>query len=240
MILGYESKPFKRYQSYAKLGGLPLPATDSGAARKQLLTIEQIMKDALFAILDIRKSYYLDALYTAETTFDQTHESLLWGDPVANIPEMKMFCTLHSMFIVSEDLQLVQKYMRRVRHMKAVKVPMALVSSIAQTGYHLEHAMVAATDLIEHYDDSCDVRSKLTSTIWKNGLKESVKQRYLVQKVSRLFFKIALGRVAQLYSQQYTHRPKKPQKGHRSPYIALGYIEAYEALSGSFWGLFGL
>ena len=33
--------------------------------------------------------------------------------------------------------------------------------------------------------------------------------------------------MTQLYSQQYTHRPKRPQKGHRSLYMALGYRKAY-------------
>jgi len=169
-----------------------LPALESTAARKQLLTIEQMLKDAMFSILDIERAYYLEALYSAENQFSQTHQSLLWGDAVSGISEMTSKCTLHSMVSVSADWQSMQKFFRRVRHMKAVKVPISLVTDFSKVGYHLEHAMGVATDLIEHYDGSCDVMSNMSSYQWKNGLKESVRQRYLVQKVSRLFFKIAL------------------------------------------------
>ena len=43
-----------------------------------------------------------------------------------------------------------------------------------------------------------------------------------------------LVRKTQLYQQKYTHRPKRPKKGHRSPYITLGSIKACEALLGAF------
>eukprot|EP00930_Biecheleria_cincta_P076959 TRINITY_DN641_c0_g1_i4.p1 TRINITY_DN641_c0_g1~~TRINITY_DN641_c0_g1_i4.p1 ORF type:complete len:2132 (+),score=403.94 TRINITY_DN641_c0_g1_i4:93-6488(+) len=182
----------KMYVAHAEFSNLQLPASESTAARRQELIIQQMMKDAMFAIEDVKREYYLEALYAAENQFDGTHESLLWGDPVSGLVQMTSLCTLHSMYTVSKDWQLMQKYFRRVRHIKAVKVPVSLVASLESVKTHLESAMAAATHLIEHYDGSCKVQSNLTSTQWKNGLKESVTQRYLVQKISRLFFKIAL------------------------------------------------
>jgi len=69
-------------------------------ARRALLYLETIIKEALWISLNVEVSYYLKKIRATEYAMKDVEHTLLYGNAVAGVPELSQFCILEKMLQV--------------------------------------------------------------------------------------------------------------------------------------------
>jgi carbonic anhydrase len=184
-------KVLEKYTAMAKLSSVEEAAT-LVYAKLQLQYLETIFADVLFLSFNIEKTYYLNALRTAESSLIDVEHSLVYGNAVAGVPDLSQVCILAKMLEAGQVFETFQTHLKTIKDSQAVSGSHLPV--VTEVVYSLTKKFEEALELFEHDDGSCDLLSAVSDYGWANLILETNKQRMLSQKVTRHYLKFANGK----------------------------------------------
>jgi hypothetical protein len=180
----------QKYVAISMLSGVEEEAVKV-YARRLYLYLVSISKDALFISLNVEKSDYIQRILSTELALEDVEQTLVYGNAVANVPELAQLCLLAKMLQVGKLWTTYKNHLNEIQDTKSISE--TLLMTLVPVGASLAHQMEQALELFEHDDGSCDVVSHITDNEWSNLIAETNKQRMLSQRVTRLYFQLAKG-----------------------------------------------
>jgi carbonic anhydrase len=142
-----------KYVAIASLSAIAEPPV-LAYAKLQVQYLETIFADVLFLSLNVEKDYYLKALVEAEASIIDIEHSLVYGNPIAGVPDLTQKCLLLIMYNVEKMMKSFKDDLKTIQDAGAVTRTVLL--RFAETAIALEHEMQAALEQFEHYEDNCD------------------------------------------------------------------------------------
>jgi hypothetical protein len=117
-----------KWMGYARLMDVPMPPEKEGFTRWQLVYIQRLVKEAMFADLGVKKSEYVLAQAATENEFDRTLEVLIEGSVISETPKEKTVCSLHEFYEVKHYWEVLERELTKFRRHQPSEIDAPLVS----------------------------------------------------------------------------------------------------------------
>jgi len=162
---------------------------DKAYAQHYSQYFDTIRKEILFVSLKVKTTLYLDDIKATDIALKNVRDSLLYGNPVAGVPELVQMCILAQMLQVDKVFATYREHLIEMQQTNSITETLLL--SFVTTGEELYHQMELLLDLYQQDDGSCNAASKITDDGWFNLITEANNQLMLSQKATRLYLQLA-------------------------------------------------
>jgi hypothetical protein len=187
LVLGDDMDAYlSKWMGYARLMDVPMPPEKEGFTRWQLVYIQRLVKEAMFADLGVKKSEYVLAQAATENEFDRTLEVLIEGSVISETPKEKTVCSLHEFYEVKHYWEVLERELTKFRRHQPSEIDAPLVS--------LEGALLELIHILENKVTDCPVSiSKIDDEAWFNMVENVYKTRIYAQSSVRTYLELSKG-----------------------------------------------
>ncbi|CAK9069119.1 unnamed protein product [Durusdinium trenchii] len=173
-----------QYQAYAKMAGIAEKQVEAYAYRLLSYSV-RLAVECSFILLNIAEAQHLEELQGLQVLFSSLLESIIWGNVVADLPDLTNVCPLQKVLTVSKIWFEFETQLQPVRNLETSVSSEGIMDSVCQASLLLRATMQAFIDQLDQPD--CNPLQGMDAALWRNGIQEVNRFRQLVAKAARIY-----------------------------------------------------